>query len=163
MALLDVAAEVLAPKIGALPEAVLVERVIALSGATDAQARTALGFTTPLAADFTFTADSAAEPLPVGGTVVGDAEIADELTIDRIRWNGTSFRINRSGTAEFDTWAATRGAWTFTVTVAGVDVVLVVNDATINASTIQWTPDAAATAILDTIAAGTAMRVVVSD
>ena len=49
------------------------------------------------------------------------------------------------------------------MTVAGVDVVLVVNDATINASTIQWTPDAAATAILDTIAAGTAMRVVVSD
>ena len=115
-------------------------------------------------ADFTFTADSTAEPLPTSGVAVtGDAEVATGLTINRIRWDGSTLRMNRTGGTSWSTWAAGDGAGlTFTVTVAGTPVALAVSAATSTAGQIRWTPDAAALAILDTIAAGTAMRVVVA-
>ena len=116
----------------------------------------------PALADFTFSADSQAEPMPVGTAVVGDAEIATGITVSRIRWDGTVLRINRAGAGSLLDWAAADGAgraFTFTVDGADTPAIPVTNRGQTFAGSIRWTLDAVSGgAILDTIAAGSAMR-----
>ena len=117
---------------------------------------------TPAAADFTFAADSTAQPLPVGGTVTGDAEVEAGLTINRVRWASGVLRFNRAGAGSFSTWGGANPSATFTVEVDGSSVVRAVGDAILANGQIRWNITAAAdVAVLDGIDPGDEVRVVV--
>ena len=58
----------------------------------------------PNTVDFTWFAASRAEPLRTSDAVTGDAAIADDITINRLRWSGSQVLLNRQGAGAMSGW-----------------------------------------------------------
>lgn len=84
----------------------------------------------------------------------GDFFAAGDL-LDRVQWNGSVLQLNATG-VDLAAWAGGDGAGrTLTVKTPAGDVALDVDDsAGNNATRLRWSPDAAAVAVFDTVAAG---------
>ena len=90
---------------------------------------------------------------------MGDASLADDLTINRFRWNGSQVTLNRTGSGALSAWIADHGAWTLTITVDGVNVAFVVGfNAGAGNGFVRINTTTAQRAILNAIDPGSAMR-----
>ena len=108
---------------------------------------------------FRWSANTRAEPLRASDVVVGDASLADDISITRFRWSGSQVLLNRTGAGALSTWITNHGAWKLTITVDGVDVLFTVGfNAGSGNGFLRLNTTTAQRAILNAIDPGSAMR-----
>ena len=103
-------------------------------------------------ADFTFNTYTNAEPLRQTDNPVGDITLEGGITINRIRWDGATFTINRSGAGKWSDWVVGRGTWSVIMSFGANVVTLAVSGRSgVGGGFIRWNPSAAQQAQIDSL------------
>ena len=111
-------------------------------------------------ADFTFNANTNAEPLRTTDNPVGDVTLEGNIHINRVRWNGDTFALNRSGDGKWSDWVVGRGAWSVIMSFGANVVTLAISDRSgVGNGFIRWTPAAAEQAQLDSLSPADMVRI----
>ena len=169
-------AALLAPRIGVLPDALLVERTRIITGATEAAAKLVLGLTIPAKTDehmravLTRGSDSQAwysgRAADATGMLRGDAILSAGISVDRIRWvTGERLVIQNAGGSMAD-WFTTgpgQGSMIYIATADGAVTLDPADNDSLTATRIRLTTTAAQAAILAAVdTAGDLVNIVIA-
>ena len=102
------------------------------------------------------------------GSATGDLEVISGLTINRVRWSGGDLTFNRSGAGMFgdyfDVGQPGRDKFIFIATDGGeVAIGNAIDIDAVGGGFVRWMPPSAIGTILDTVAAGESVGLVIAD